>query len=117
MTALAYSKWVPNSTLDDPAGTTLAASMSIAGALPERTLLRVVNTDGTTAVTFTIKAGDAPPALAAGQGDRAYTVAVSSTVWIGPFDSSRLMQSDGTLSITSSATTGTVTAFLMPRSF
>lgn len=117
-TAVPYSSLVANSNLTDPAGTTIdqANGMYIAASKPELTLLRVANTNGTQRVV-TIKAGDNPPALAAGQGDLAVTVAATTGVqWIGPFESGRFLQADGTLEIDFAASfAGTITAFRVPR--
>ena len=118
-TQLAYSNLVPNSNLLQPAGTTLVAAptnnMRLPDAFPELTVLRVTNSDDDTALTLTVKAGDNPPALAAGQGDLAVTVAFGTTQLIGPFESGRFVQSDGSMLIESSTTTGTITALRIPR--
>lgn len=116
-TAVPYSPLVPNSNLADPAGTTLDATNDhvIAAARPEQTFLRVTNTSGADRIV-TIKAGDYPPAWAAGLGDLAVTVAATTGVqWIGPFESGRFLQNNGTLEIDVVAShTGTITAFLVP---
>jgi hypothetical protein len=119
-TAVPYSTLVGNSNLTDPAGTALDATNDhvISAAVPERTVLRVTNTNGSDRV-ITIKAGDYPPAMAAGQGDLTVTVAATTGVqWIGPFESGRFLQSDGTMEIDVAAShTGTVTAFLVPKAW
>lgn len=118
-TQLTYSALVPNGNLLQPAGTTLVAAptnnMQLAAARPELTVLRVSNTDDDTALTLTVKAGDNPPALAAGQGDLAVTVAFGTVQLIGPFESGRFLQSDGSMMIESSTTTGTIAALRVPR--
>lgn len=117
-TAITYSALVANSNLSDPAGTDLDATNDhvIAAAEPERTVLRVTNTNGSDRV-ITVKAGDSPPALAAGQGDLTVTVAATTGVqFIGPFESGRFLQSDGTMLIDVAAShTGKITAFKLPR--
>lgn len=117
-TALPYSNLVANSNLSQPAGTTIdqANGMVIAAARPELTILRVANTNGTDRIV-TIKAGDNPPALAAGQGDLAVTVVATTGVqFIGPFESGRFIQSDGTMEIDFAASfAGTITALKVPR--
>lgn len=117
-TAVAYSTLVGNGSLDDPAGTALDITNDhvINAALPERTLLRVTNTHGSAHV-ITVKAGDYPPALAAGQGDLTKSIAATTGVaWLGPFESGRFLQSNGTLEIdVEAAHTGTITAFKLPR--
>lgn len=117
-TVVPYSTLVANSNLTDPAGTTIdqANGMYIAASRPELTLLRVANTNGSNRVV-TIKAGDSPPALAQGLGDLAVTVAATTGVqWIGPFESGRFIQGDGTIEIDFAASfAGTITAFKVPR--
>ncbi|GAA3416204.1 hypothetical protein [Streptosporangium vulgare] len=117
-TVVPYSSLVANGSLAQPAGTTIDQSngMYIAAARPELTILRVANTNGTDRVV-TIKAGDNPPALAGGQGDLAVTVAATSGVqFIGPFESGRFIQADGTIEIDFAASfAGTITAFRVPR--
>lgn len=118
-TAVAYSTLVANGNLADPAGTALDAGNDhiINAAKPERTLLRVTNTHGSDH-DVTIKAGDSPPALANGLGDLVVTVAATSGVqWIGPFESGRFIQDDGTLLVDiATSHAGTITAFLIPKS-
>ncbi|MEU6944289.1 hypothetical protein ABZ957_03440 [Streptomyces sp. NPDC046316] len=118
-TQLTYTDLPPNSGVVNPTGTTLVAAptndMQLANARPELTVLRVTNTDDDTALTITVKAGDNPPALAAGQGDLAVSVAFGTTHYIGPFESGRFVQSDGSMMITSSTTTGTIAALKVPR--
>lgn len=119
-TDIAYSNLSANGSLVQPAGTTLVAAptndMRIVDAWPEYTVLRVSNTDDDTALTLTVKAGDNPPALAAGQGDLAVSIAFGTVRFIGPFESGRFIQSDGSMMIESTTTTGTITALRIPRS-
>lgn len=88
----------------------------VASAEPERTLIRVTNTEGSTN-TVTINAGDKPPALAAGAGNLVVTVAATTGVqYMGPFESGRFLQSDGTLEIDfESGMTGAIDILLLPR--
>lgn len=117
-TAVPYSTLVANSNLTDPAGTALDATNDhvIAAAVPENTILRVTNTNGSDRV-ITILAGDSPPALASGLGNLDVTVAATTGVqWIGPFESGRFLQNDGTMHIDVAASmTGTITAFKTTR--
>lgn len=117
-TAVAYSALVANSNLSDPAGTALDATNDhvIAAAQPENTILRVTNTNGTDRIV-TIVAGPNPPALAAGLGNLDVTVAATTGVqWIGPFESGRFLQADGTMLINVvTSHTGTITAFKTTR--
>jgi hypothetical protein len=118
-TQLSYTDLPANSGVVNPTGTTLVATptndMQLARAEPEKTVLRVTNTDDDTALTITVKAGDYPPAIAAGQGDLTVSVAFGTTHYIGPFESGRFMQSDGSLMVTSSTTTGTIACLKVPR--
>jgi hypothetical protein len=123
-TAVPYSNLVPNSNLADPTGTAVTSgagngaqipdvSPNRRQSVPELTLLRVTN--GTAGSgTATVKAGSNPPALAAGQGDLPITVGATTTLWIGPFESGRFLQSDGSLIVETSVAM-TITAFKIPR--
>lgn len=118
-TAIPYSDLVAGGSLDDPAGTALNPGAgnghSIADALPEYTVLRVDNT-AASEVDITLVAGDMPPAMAAGQGNLVIPVAATSVEWIGPIESGRFLQNDGSLLIDVEAgATGTITAFKVPR--
>lgn len=118
-TQLTYTNLAANDGVAQPAGTTLVAAptnnMQLANAKPELTILRVANTDDDTALTITVKAGDSPPALAAGQGDYTEVIAFGTSQYLGPFESGRFLQSDGSLLIESTTTTGTITPLLFPR--
>ncbi|MEU0309777.1 hypothetical protein [Streptomyces cyaneofuscatus] len=118
-TNVPYSSLLPNSDVADPAGTATNAGVGnghvIAKAHPELTLLRVVA--GSTGGNVTIKAGANPPAIAAGQGDLVIAVANNATRWIGPLESGRFIQADGSLlvDIAVGFVAGTITAFKIPR--
>jgi hypothetical protein len=123
--ALAYSNLVPNGELADPAGVATVAgagngvqipaiSPNRRQSSPELTILRVANASGSTG-TCTVKAGTNPPSLAAGQGDFTTTnILTATTRWIGPFESGRFMQPDGSIIVETSQVM-TVTAFKVPR--
>lgn len=100
------------------AGTTLVLAptnnMRIVNADVERTVLRVTNTGGAE-LTFTVKAGDYPPAIAASQGDLAVTVAATTGVQFITLESGRFLQNDGSVLFESTHTTGTVTAYRLPK--
>lgn len=121
-TAVVPRALVKNSNLNGATGPTTIDStlvtngVTIANAKPERTLIRVANTEGSTNVV-TLRAGDNPPALRAGQGDLAVTVAATSGVqYLGPFESDKYLQDDGSLSIDfESGMTGTIDVLLLPR--
>lgn len=121
-TAAPYSTPPVNGSIADPAGVSSASgagngvqipATSGGGALPEQTLLRVSNASGGSG-TITVKAGSLPLAIAANQGDLTVTVANSATVWLGPLESGRFLQNDGSL-ICESSVAMTVTAFKVPR--
>lgn len=117
-TQIPYTNLVPNGNLAQPAGTTTVVAptnnMQISNAFPELTVLRVANTGVEQEIT--IKAGDHPPALAAGQGDLVVTVAATTGVqFIGPFESGRFVQSDGSMLIEAETTGATIAALRVPR--
>ncbi|WP_433067417.1 hypothetical protein [Dactylosporangium sp. CS-033363] len=107
-----------NSAIASPAGTTIDPTNQhvIAAAKPEKLLLRVTNTNGTQR-TITLKAGAYPPAWAAGQGDLACVVAATTGVAVlGPFESGRFLQKDGSLLIDCEASmAGVIQAFELAR--
>lgn len=124
-TAVPYSNLVPNNELADPAGTAVTAGVGNGGqipdvspnrrqSVPELTLLRVVNASGSTG-TATVKAGTNPPDAAASLGDLVTSnILTATTRFIGPFESGRFLQSDGSL-IVETTQAMTVTAFKVPR--
>lgn len=124
-TAVAYSPLVPNNELADPAGTAITSGVGNGAqipdvspnrrqSVPELTLLRVANASGSTGVA-TVKAGANPPAAAASLGDLTSTNILTATIrWIGPFESGRFLQSDGSM-IVETTQNMTVTAFRFPR--
>ena len=123
--ACAYNNLIPNGNLAD-AGVTTASAVAGAGngvkvpsitagqtrAVPELTLLRVVN--GATAGNVVVKAGVNPPAAAATLGDLTIAVAANATQWVGPVESGRFLQADGSLLVETSQAM-TITAFKIPR--
>lgn len=106
---------VPNGGVADPAGTASVAGSGNGFSIPASTIpqdkvfLRVANGGGSSA-TVTVLAGSQPSALSSGVGPVVVTVAASATQWVGPFDTSRVQQPDGSLDIETSAVL-TVTAF------
>lgn len=89
---------------------------TIAVARPEQLVLRIANTFGTPSAV-TILAGANPPAIRAGQGNLAVTVAATTGVqYIGPFESDKYLQADGSISIDFAAgMTGTLEALYWPH--
>jgi hypothetical protein len=117
-TAVSYSNLVPNGNLADPTGTSVSSGAGnggqIAKAVPELTLIRLSNASGGSG-TAKVLAGSLPLAIASGQGDQAaVTVANSGVQWLGPFESGRYLQSDGSLIVETSVAM-TMTAFRVPR--
>jgi len=101
----------------DVAGTAIVAANThvITPTKPfSKLVLRIVNTGAEKVIT--IKAGDSPPADAAGLGDLATTFAIGSSTpvvkWFAGLESARFSQDDGSIEITVAAsTTGFITAF------
>lgn len=110
---LTPTAFTPNAGIADPTGTASVAGAGNGFTVPyggaKSLLLRVANASGGSG-TVTIKAGSQPSAIASGQGDLTVTVANSSTQWVGPFESARFQQPDGSIAIESSVIM-TVTAF------
>ncbi|MET8824786.1 hypothetical protein ABZX40_17950 [Streptomyces sp. NPDC004610] len=122
-TAVAYRTLAANASVNAATGaTTVDATLVTNGvvindAVPEYTLIRTTHTDGA-AHDLIVRAGDSPPALAAGQGDLVAEVAATSGVrYFGPFESGRFLQSDGTLLIDfETGYAGTIDVLRIPRS-
>lgn len=97
----------------DPAGTASVAGAGNGFTIPapgaKHILLRAANASGGSG-TITVLAGSQPSAIASGQGGNVVTVANGATQWLGPFESARVMQPDGSLAIETSVVL-TVTAF------
>ena len=114
-TTVPYSTLTVNGSLTDPAGTAVTAGVGAGGqvltALHEQTLLRVTNA---TAGSVSVLAGTQPLATASGQGPLTVAVGAGAVAWIGPFESARFEQSDGSL-IVETTQAATVTAFKVPR--
>lgn len=120
-TAVAYSNFVPNGSVADGSLTAVTLNPgtnnghTIAKAVPELTVLRVAV--GATGGNVTVKAGTYPPALAAGQGDLVVACTANTISWIGPLESGRFLQSDGSLlvDVAAAVVPGTITALRVPR--
>ncbi len=81
----------------------------------EQVLLQVVV--ATAPTTVTIKAGTQPLAIASGQGDLVFTNLAVGTHFVGPLESGRFQQNDGTLQIkAATAANVSVAALQHPRS-
>jgi hypothetical protein len=122
-TAVPYSNLIPNGFLADPAGVAVTAGAGNGGqipsagpsrSLPELTVIRCANGSGGPG-TATLLAGSNPPALAAGQGNlTSGSIPTGTAGWLGPFESGRFIQGDGTLVVETSVAM-TLTAFRIPR--
>lgn len=103
--ALTPTTITPNAGNADPAGTASVAGAGNGFAVPyqggKQLLLRVSNASGGSG-TVTVLAGSQPSAIASGQGPLVDTVANGVTRWIGPLESARFQQPDGTLAIETS---------------
>jgi len=101
----------------DPPGTAITPGAGNGGLVYmaglESTALRVVNASGA-AGTVTVKPGTPPLAPAGGLGPMTVAIGNGQTVWVGPFESGRFEQPDGSLWFESSVALN-VTAFRMPR--
>jgi len=122
-TALTATTLGPNAATAQPSGTTGTTDGHYVDTntrtninndvKPEHMLLHV--TVATATSTVTVKAGDYPPALAAGLGDLTASLAVGSH-FIGPFESGRFLQSDGKIHIDYGTPANTTTrVYRIPR--
>lgn len=108
-----------NGSFADPAGESVGVGdgngVYIDGlvAFPELTLLRVSNAGGA-ATTVHVKAGVQPLATAGGQGDLDVAVGAGVSVFVGPFESARFEQPDGSLAVDADAAV-TLTAIRFNR--
>lgn len=108
---------VANGSVADPSGTASVAGSGNgftipAGTVPQDKVFLRVNNGGGSSATVTVLAGSQPSALSSGVGPVTVTVAAAGTQWVGPFDTSRLQQPDGSLAIETSAVL-TVAAFVI----
>ena len=131
-TNLPLTALAANSSIAAPTGTAIDATNNMNVAIPTSTIpatpdvnnmvLLVSNTVASSKVV-TVRAGvgggvTPGPAFRSGIGDLAITIPASSTVYIGPLETARFAQLDGSLNIDfAAATTGTITALIMPERF
>jgi len=104
--------------LADSAGTAVDPTNghNVAGGRFRKLVFRI-NSTFAGAKTFPFKAGAYPPAESSGQGDLVVSLN-AVTAWIGPLESARFMQKDGSINIdVAAAATGTITAFQLPAQF
>ena len=98
------------------AAVTLAAAI---GGAAGRTILEVKNT-AVANLVVSVLAGDNPPAQNAGQGALATAnIAQNAVLILGPFASDRVIQDDGSISVTFTPASGTIGAtarcYLLPK--
>jgi hypothetical protein len=100
--ALTANALTPNAGVLDFTGTALATGagnglqIAAIGTSNVNIFLRVANASGSTA-NFKVLAGSQPSAQSSGLGNVTATIATATTQWVGPFDSSRVQQPDGSL--------------------
>jgi hypothetical protein len=106
-----------------PVSTTIDATLvtngiSVAAGGLGALVIRVANTNGSDRV-ITVKAGDDPPAHQAPIGDLAVTVAATSGVeLIGPLETARFLQDDGTIHIDLAASfAGSIEIYSFPKGY
>ncbi len=124
-TALTPTQLTPNGGLIDIAYTACATDgFAVApSGWPSRTAEEIfLHVKASGALTVTVKAGDNPPALEAGQGDVAVVLATGEEAFLGPFTSGRFAQAgsdviaaQGEVWIDCSSTAGTIAAVHVPR--
>jgi hypothetical protein len=130
-TNLPVTVFTPETTVPfaDPAGTAVdqangmniaiqAAALDLIPANPDATNLVVrVNNTGASPFNFIVRAGVMPPSMRQLLGDLTVSITNATTKWVGPFDAGRHAQVDGSINVDFGAGfTGTITAFLVPRS-
>lgn len=112
-TALTTYPFVPNGALVDPTGTASGVGANNGITVPyqggKSLMLRVVAAGAGTA---TVVAGSQPSAIASGQGNFVATFGGAGTQWIGPFESARFQQPDGSIAVDTSVAM-TITAFTL----
>lgn len=81
-------------------------------------IVLIVSNTYTAAENVIVRAGAGPvPAFRASLGDLTVSVTNATTQYIGPFESARFAQADGSLNVDfSAAMTGTIVALRVPRS-
>lgn len=122
--ALAYAATMAvNASVADPAGTASVAgagngfqvpATSGGGSFPELTLLRCSNASGGTGTVSVLAGTDPVLAESAGQGPLTASIATGAVSWLGPFESARFIQHDGSMLIETSVIM-TITAFKVNR--
>lgn len=126
-TAITARKLTPNNGIATPTADTIDQTNGmvltlVSNGIPsspdlECVILKIDNS-AASAKAVTIKAGSNPPAFRASMGDTSVTVTNATTSYLGPFETARYSQSDGSLFVDfASGFTGTITAFVVPSRF
>jgi len=90
-------------------GTAAVTLPADVGGVGERVIFIVTNTAAAN-LTVTVVAGDNPPAQRAGIGNVVSgNVAQNGSVVFGPFETARFIQDDGTVNVTFTPASGTIT--------
>lgn len=112
-TALTTYPFAVNGSLTDPTGTASGVGAGNGITVPYqggRSIMLRVTAGG--AGTATVLAGSQPSAIASGQGNLVANFGGAGTQWLGPFESARFQQPDGSLAVDTSIAM-TVTAFTL----
>jgi len=126
-TAITLHTLAPNSSITAPSGDTADQTNGMNLALPStalpasagaQNLFFIVNNTAGTTKAVTIDAGVNPPALRSGEGALSVSIATTATAWIGPLESARFAQADGSINVDfASGFTGTIIAAVLPPRF
>lgn len=115
-TAVANTTLALNASTANPTGTAIVAANThvITPTKPgAKVAVRLTNSFAGSK-DFTIKAGDNPPSLSAGQGDLVLTLAQNDVVFV-VLESARFLQDNGTYRIdVAASTTGFIAAIQLP---
>lgn len=103
-TAVTPTVLTVNGSATEPAATNTVSGtgngITIAASTPEQTIFRVTATNAGNVI---IKAGAGAAAISAGQGDLTVALGAGAVAEIGPFESARFGQADGSLNLETSA--------------
>ena len=113
------ASYTESATAVDPTnGMNVVVASEVVGAKGDsQDVILIFTNSGAGSETITVRAGSAnPPAFRNGLGDLAVACASSAITVVGPFESARFAQPDGSLNVDfSAAATGTVVALRVPR--